>query len=71
MITDMEITYSIESEAVKITNLVHMLVEEDKNLSRSTLGTSLHFIYNDLFWLRGTLEELVYTRAGNDGRQHV
>jgi hypothetical protein len=63
MITDMEITYSIESEAVKITNLVHMLVEEDKNLSRSTLGTSLHFIYNDLFWLRGALEELVIERA--------
>jgi len=63
MITDMEITYSIESEAVKITNLVYMLVEEDKNLSRSTLGTSLHFIYNDLFWLRGALEELVIERA--------
>jgi hypothetical protein len=63
MITDMEIAYSIESEAVKITNLVHMLVEEDKNLSRSTLGTSLHFIYNDLFWLRGALEELVIERA--------
>jgi len=61
--TDMEMAYKIESESVKITNIVHMLVEEDKNLSRSTLGTAMCFIYNDLFWLRGALEELVIERA--------
>jgi hypothetical protein len=40
-----------------------MLVEEDKNLSRSTLGTAMCFIYNDLVSLRCDLEELVYERA--------
>ena len=61
--TDMEMAYKIESESVKITNLVHMLVEEDKNLSRSTLGTAMCFIYNDLVSLRCDLEEIVYERA--------
>ena len=61
--TDMEMARMNEREAEKITNLVHMLMCEDENLSRSTLGTAMCFIYNDLVSLRCDLEELVYERA--------
>jgi len=61
--TDMEMARMNEREAEKISNLVHMLMCEDENLSRSTLGTAMCFIHNDLVSLRCDLEELVYERA--------
>jgi hypothetical protein len=61
--TDMEMAHMNEREAEKISNLVHMLMCDDENLSRSTLGTAMHFIHNDLVSLRCDLEELVYERA--------
>jgi hypothetical protein len=60
--SDMEVARYIEREAEKVSALVHMLMCEDENLSRSTLGTALSFIWNDIVSIRCDLEELSYER---------
>jgi division protein CdvB (Snf7/Vps24/ESCRT-III family) len=62
--SDLEVARYIEREAAKIYDIVHVLKDEDENLSRIAPSTTLSLVWNDLVSLRCDLEEIVYERAG-------
>jgi hypothetical protein len=60
--SDLEVARYIEREAAKIHDIVHMLKDEDENLSRIA-STAMSLVWNDLVSLRCDLEEIVYERS--------
>jgi hypothetical protein len=60
--SDLDLARFIVRESEKIFDLMGTLIDDDENLSRSTMSTALNFVWNDLVSYRCELEEMLFDR---------